>query len=304
MKARSILELAQTTFPEPGFILYPWLRDSDLVLLYAKRGLSKTFLVLKLLHSLASGQPFLKWQPKRTFRVLMIDGEMGLGNLMTRFWKIDAPMELTCPGDSIKILSFEDCKIDIANRVFQKSIKDDVEAADIIIIDNLLTCSAAADRFDDDFQQWARIQEWLIGIRSFGKCVLLVHHAGKSGDQLGTSMRENIMDTVIHISGTAMPLSEGITSVEWHFTKTRNFFGNNAQPLIVDFNSGDSGIIFSYRDLKENRRLRVIEASKTIKSKTALAAKFGIPVYEIHSIIADHFAAIQSGTDEVLDDLF
>ena len=35
--------------------------------------------------------------------------------------------------------------------------------------------------------------------RRRGMAVLLIHHAGKSGDQRGTSAREDIMDTVISL---------------------------------------------------------------------------------------------------------
>ena len=43
------------------------------------------------------------------------------------------------------------------------------------------------------------MQAWLLELRRRGMTVLLIHHAGKSGDQRGTSAREDIMDTVISL---------------------------------------------------------------------------------------------------------
>ena len=43
------------------------------------------------------------------------------------------------------------------------------------------------------------MQAWLLRLRRQGVAVLLVHHAGRSGNPRGTSKREDVLDTVIQL---------------------------------------------------------------------------------------------------------
>ena len=51
----------------------------------------------------------------------------------------------------------------------------------LIVIDSLSTLMRSGD--ENDNRHWVPIQEWLLRLRSAGKSVLLIHHAGKSGTQ-------------------------------------------------------------------------------------------------------------------------
>ena len=42
---------------------------------------------------------------------------------------------------------------------------------------------------------FAPMQQWLLRLRRRGVSVLVVHHAGKNGDQRGISKREDLLDT-------------------------------------------------------------------------------------------------------------
>ena len=61
--------------------LMPWLVEGDLVMVYGPRGVGKSFFTLSLAISLSTGQPFLKWPVDKPVGVLLIDGEMALGEL-------------------------------------------------------------------------------------------------------------------------------------------------------------------------------------------------------------------------------
>ena len=61
--------------------------------------------------------------------------------------------------------------------------------------------------------------------------MLLIHHAGKSGDQRGTSAREDIMDTVISLRRPReYSMAEG-ARFEVHLTKARAVLGDDAKPF-------------------------------------------------------------------------
>ena len=68
-------------------------------------------------------------------------------------------------------------------------------------------------------------------LRRRGITVLLIHHAGKSGDQRGTSAREDIMDTVISLRRPReYSMAEG-ARFEVHLTKARGILGDDAKPF-------------------------------------------------------------------------
>ena len=69
---------------------------------------------------------------------------------------------------------------------------------------------------------------WLLALRHKGYALLLVHHAGKGGDQRGASRLEDFLDTTIKL----VPVSKDDAEDEgacfdWNFTKTR---GNPVKP--------------------------------------------------------------------------
>ena len=58
-----------------------------------------------------------------------------------------------------------------------------------------------------------------------------MHHAGKAGQQRGTSRREDILDTVIALRRPEeYEASEG-ARFHWHFEKARGFQGDDASPF-------------------------------------------------------------------------
>lgn len=64
-----------------------------------------------------------------------------------------------------------------------------------MVLDNLSTLFRSGKEYESD--SWLPIQNWLLSLRSLNKLVLLIHHAGKSGQQRRTSRREDVLDTVI-----------------------------------------------------------------------------------------------------------
>jgi putative DNA primase/helicase len=48
---------------------------------------------------------------------------------------------------------------------------------------------------ENDSDAWSPIQQWLLQLRRRGLAVLIVHHAGKTGGQRGTSRREDVLDS-------------------------------------------------------------------------------------------------------------
>ena len=85
------------------------------------------------------------------------------------------------------------------------------------------------------------MQEWLLRLRQQGLSVLLVHHAGKSGAQRGTSRREDLLDSVIALQHPSdYSAIEGLRC-EVRYEKARSFHGDEARPFEVRMHLEGSG---------------------------------------------------------------
>ena len=69
-------------------------------------------------------------------------------------------------------------------------------------------------------------QRWLLSLRRRGVSVLFIHHAGKGGQQRGTSRREDILDTVIALRRPHDYSPKEGARFEVHLEKARGLYGS------------------------------------------------------------------------------
>ena len=67
----------------------------------------------------------------------------------------------------------------------------------VVILDNISCLFVGIS--EDKKQDWEPIGAWLVRLRHRGITVVLVHHAGKGGQQRGTSGREDALDAVLSL---------------------------------------------------------------------------------------------------------
>lgn len=258
---RDLGQLINTEYSDSVQLLGPAVCLKNLVLLYATRGLGKTWLVLKMAHSLVTQSPFLMWQPSRRCKVIIFDGEMGDESISKRFYMIEVSSPSSFTFNSLFVVNYSHTggeMWNLSDYKHQEYYESEASDCDVIIIDNLLTCSGPISPRDDDLSQWRRIQPLLIKWREAGKLVILVHHAGKSGQQFGTSLRENIMDTVIGLKPTRFEGEQ--QSFELKFEKTRNALTRDCPDLYVKLLASDDGAItFDWSSLEDQERIRILE---------------------------------------------
>ncbi len=99
----------------------------------------------------------------------------------------------------------------------------------ILILDNLSCLTPGLNENEKD--QWDEINQWLLKLRFLGVAVIMVHHAGKSGDQRGTSGREDNIDVSIHLKHPQdyKPSDGAVFDVE--FKKSRGVCGDGVSPF-------------------------------------------------------------------------
>jgi putative DNA primase/helicase len=215
-------DFLELNVPAREMLLGPILPERSLAMLYAPRGVGKTLLNLSIGLAVSSGSPLLRWSAPRPRRVLYVDGEMPLVSLQERLRLISAGLEFKIPNDGFRILAADQTEngISLGTDDGQKAIEPLLDGIDLLILDNLSTlCTTGSESASD---AWVPIQNWLLGLRRRGVAVLLVHHAGVSGRQRGTSRREDALDTVIALRRPEDYSPEEGARFEVRFEKLRN----------------------------------------------------------------------------------
>lgn len=188
--------------PKRENIIEPFFPAASLIMIYAERGLGKTWFALSLAIAITKGESFLGYTVHRPWRVLYIDGEMSLGDLQFRIRQLEPapstnllilPSELLFQqGRPLNIHDPDDQ--DTIDRALAALAERDM-MPDVIVVDNLSSLSGGVD--ENDNSQLDKMLRWLLSLRHRGVAVILIHHAGKSGKQRGASRREDLLDTSI-----------------------------------------------------------------------------------------------------------
>ena len=183
--------------PARGMLLSPVLPEKSLAMLYAPRGIGKSWLGLSIGVAVASGSPLLRWEAPGPRRVLVLDGEMPTADLQARLNSILAGLGADVPNDRLRILAADNSEvgINLGSIEGQQALELQLDGMDLLILDNLSTLMANGSEGASD--AWLPMQNWLLRLRRKGVAVLLVHHAGVNGRQRGTSRREDALDLVI-----------------------------------------------------------------------------------------------------------
>jgi putative DNA primase/helicase len=247
----NVYDFLATDFPPRELMLAPWLPVQGLALIHAPRGIGKTHLALGVAWSVATGSGFLQWTAPKPRRVLILDGEMPAATLQERLRTISNASDVQPPSwDHLTIAAsdFQERGLpDLASPEAQKFYTPLVEAHDLVMVDNLSTICRSLKENEAD--SWGPVQEWALGLRRLGKSAAFIHHGGKSGQQRGTSRKEDVMDTVIGMRRPPDYSSDQGARFEIHFEKSRGFYGEESKSFeawltdglwkISDIKSGD-----------------------------------------------------------------
>jgi putative DNA primase/helicase len=220
-------------------------------------------------------------------RVLLIDGEMPAAALQERLASIVASAcNVELAPENIKILAgdlIEQGGIgNLASLEVQAELEPWLEGVDLLVLDNLSSLTAVLR--DNDAESWGPIQEWLLRLRRRGISVLIVHHAGKAGQQRGTSRREDVLDTSISLHRpTDYNPTEG-ARFEVHLEKARGVLGERAKPFEAKMETRDGTTIWTTRDIEDANQARVKALLDDGLSIRDIADETGIPRSTVHRI--------------------
>ena len=268
-------------------LLDPILPEKGLAMLYAARGTGKTHVALGIAFAIATGTKFLKWTAPKPRRVLLIDGEMPAAALQERLASIIASTpELDLDPANIQIIAGDLIEAggigNLASTDVQGELGGWLDGVDVLVLDNLSSLTAVIR--DNDAESWGPIQEWLLRLRRRGISVLIVHHAGKGGQQRGTSRREDVLDTSISLRHPADYSPVEGARFEVHLEKARGVHGDAAKPFEARLETRDGRAIWTTRELEDANRARVEALLDDGLSVREIADETGIPKSTVHRL--------------------
>jgi hypothetical protein len=172
-------------------LLGDWFCEGDLGFIFAFRGVGKTWLALAIAQALSTGGKLGHWPAWEPVNVLYVDGEMPPDLMRVRCKGLQATNE------NLRFLNHE-ILFERAGRVLNIARPEDQQAitarcvADgvkVLILDNLSTVASGVRENEAD--SWEQVNQWLLDLRRRKIAVLIIHHAGRSGEMRGTSKRED-----------------------------------------------------------------------------------------------------------------
>lgn len=262
--------------PERKKVLDPWLPERGVTMIYAERGVGKTYFSLEVAVAIATGEEFLGWQADQQRSVLYIDGEMCMSDLQQRLKQIYKG-EVQDINDWMQLITPEmhpyGCP-DLSDKDWLQALEPVVIDANVVFIDNISTLVRNGNENEAD--SWNTVQDWVVNLKSAGKTVVFVHHAGKSGQQRGTSKREDIMDTVINLKKPSDYVQSQGARFEVHFEKARSFSGDGAKPFEVQLSIDDGGTHWDSCDLEESNYEKSISLFNSGYRQKEVAEELGV----------------------------
>ena len=192
-----------------------------------------------------------------SFQSIQMPPQMPAASMQERLAALVSSAEKEPPDSSYLKLITPDLQEtgipDLTAPVGQAAIEAHLEGVQLVVLDNL----SSLCRFgrENEGESWEPVQTWALSLRRRGIAVVFVHHAGKGGQQRGTSRREDVLDTVIRLAHPSDYSPDQGAKFEVHYDKARGLFGEEAKPFEAEL--GPHG--WTFLDLEDTTTKRVAD---------------------------------------------
>jgi putative DNA primase/helicase len=216
----------------------------------------------------------------------LIDGEMPAAEMQKRLANVVAGASCEPAPDALKIIAGDLIEEGGIGNLGARELQDELEPyladIDLLILDNLSSLTAVIR--DNDAESWGPIQDWLLRLRRHGIAVLIIHHAGKGGQQRGTSRREDVLDLTINLRRPDDYTPTEGARFEVHYEKARGVHGNDAKPFEAKFEVRDGAAVWTLREIEDVDLERVRTLLAADLSIRDIAEETGIPKSTVHRL--------------------
>jgi KaiC/GvpD/RAD55 family RecA-like ATPase len=285
----SYLDMKSETPPPLEYIFSPCLPTQGIAFIYAPTGVGKTLFTLNLAYAIAGGGNFLKYSCPKPRKVLYVDGEMPYGQLHSRIMQIakmqgdlhfEENFKVLTPD---KILPFRVPMLDneFGQELYLKLIEH--YGFEVIIFDNLSMLSS----FDENkSHEWKPIQDWILYLRSIGKTIIIIHHAGKEKTGYrGTSRMLDCADVAISLQPVTDDTleEENIAGRKFKivYQKSRVFGGKDALPFEVNLENA----VWTFKSMEQTDMDKVIDLYGMKMSQRDMAKDLGLALSKVNRLI-------------------
>ncbi len=111
-----------------------------------------------------------------------------------------------------------------------------------------------------------------------------MHHAGKGGNQRGTSKREDCLDTVICLKQPQDYRAEDGARFEVHLEKARGVIGEDAKSFEARLEVRDNAAVWTTRDIEDRELEHVVELTRAGDSARDIENETGISKSKVNRL--------------------
>lgn len=261
--ASSANDFINRDHPDPEFMMRPWLRRGTIALIYAERGIGKTYFCLSIALAVTRKLSIGKWDIEKPSGCLYVDGELSPHRLKTMLKELTK--DLSEEQAPLRVLSSSEMRreqrktINLTNAKWRNALYEFLKENDeykLLILDNLASLTPGID--ENVKKEWDPINQWLLDLRAMNVAVIMVHHENKSGFQRGTSSREDNIDASFELKRPKHSGAIDGAVVEVLPDKNREFYGSDAEPFNFRIVTVNGGSVWQVEDYIDQTRGKII----------------------------------------------
>jgi putative DNA primase/helicase len=234
-------ELHLLKCPPREFLVEPFFKVGDFGIIYAQRGIGKTWLAYLIARGVSQGTSIGLWTCPQPRRVLVVDGEMPLDLSQQRDRQFATSNENLFFLHHQVLFDRTSRDLDLTSPYVQDALERQctTRQIDLLILDNQSTLLRGVSESDSD--SWNLILPFLLKMQRRGIAVLLIVHAGRNNQARGHSRREDRTAWMISLSDRKEDDEQGAKFVS-EFTKPSRVCPLSDTPsLLWEFTRKDDG---------------------------------------------------------------
>ena len=268
-------------------LLDDWMCEGDEGFIFAFRGVGKTWFALAIAQALSTGGGLGDWNAHEAVNVLYVDGEMPPDLMNNRASGLNKGNDHLFFLNHLILFDRSGRVLNITNRDVQESLTAYCleHSIKVLILDNLSTLASGMKENEAD--AWEIVNTWLLDLRRRGVAVIIIHHAGRSGQMRGTSKREDNVFWIIalddmkktaddkrgacfisYFTKPSRNTQDEVASYQWHFVTESNgqvtISHKRAQSLDMFLRVIESGIT-KHDEIADAMKLAGYEVSRMAK---------------------------------------
>jgi len=241
----SAADILTLNIPHTPFLLENVFREKELAILSGARKTCKSFFLLDVLITLASGGRICdRIYANGKHKVVLIDAELSLQNIAERIRKVGGLHDNLSGWTKlfeIVCLKEEGKSINLSTEADQQWLDERIGTAKIVAFDNL--GKLITPGCETCGKTWRRITRWFDKMQQRGITILLVHHENKKGQIRGTLKIEDDADLLISLKRPKSCEPNDGNLIEVHLPAARHLHGDQLEPFTIMYSEGTDGFV-------------------------------------------------------------